>query len=137
MEATVVDGPSGRPRIDTPGTDLTGSALCADSRAALEASTPIERKALAQLNALVKTCLARRHLPEVRIAPDWTWPWAPGPTGPKPDAELDQEESRAVRACVGSSRREQLLPYVAPPALGSTFTLRLPTGSERAESDPR
>ncbi|MFI7605493.1 ATP-binding protein [Micromonospora sp. NPDC049366] len=116
MEATVVEGPSGRPRIDTPGTDLAGSALCAESRAALETSTPTERKALAQLNALVNTCLARRHLPEVRVAPDWTWAWLPGPTGPKPDAEQDQEESRAVRACVGSSRREQLLPYVAQPA---------------------
>ncbi|WP_244236199.1 HAMP domain-containing sensor histidine kinase, partial [Micromonospora inaquosa] len=118
IDATVVDGPTGRPRIDTPGTDLTDSALCAQSRAALAARTATEGKALAQLNALVNTCLARRRLPAVQVHLDWTWTRQPAASAPdsRSAAGVDQEHNRAVNACVGTSRREQLLPYVAPAA---------------------
>ncbi|MFG1871908.1 sensor histidine kinase [Micromonospora arborensis] len=118
IDATVVDGPTGRPRIDTPGTDLTDSALCAQSRATLATRTATEGKALAQLNALVNTCLARRRLPAVQVDLNWTWMRLPAVSAPdsRTTAEVDQEHNRAVSACVGTSRREQLLPYVAPAA---------------------
>ncbi|WP_433130513.1 HAMP domain-containing sensor histidine kinase [Micromonospora sp. CA-240977] len=119
IEAVVVDGPTGRPRIETPGTDLTDSALCTQQRADLATRTATEGKALAQLNALVNTCLARRHLPAVRVDLNWTWTRQPAAStagDSRSAAEVDQQHNLAVSACVGTSRREQLLPYVAPAA---------------------
>ncbi|MFI6780821.1 ATP-binding protein [Micromonospora sp. NPDC050276] len=118
IDAVVVEGPTGRPRIDTPDTDLTDSALCAQSRAALAARTATEGKALAQLNALVNTCLARQRLPGVQVDLNWTWTRQPAASAPdfRTAASVGQEHNRAINACVGTSRREQLLPYVAPAA---------------------
>ncbi|MFG2046224.1 ATP-binding protein [Micromonospora sp. NPDC048935] len=117
VDATVVDGPTGRPRIDTPGTDLD-SALCTQSRDDLAHRTATEGKALAQLNALVNTCLARRRLPAVQVDLNWTWTRQSAASAPdsRSAAGIDQEHNRAINACVGTSRREQLLPYVAPAA---------------------
>ncbi|MGC4845795.1 HAMP domain-containing sensor histidine kinase [Micromonospora sp. DT15] len=118
IDATVVDGPTGRPRLDTPGTDLADSAACAQLREELATRTATEGKALAQLNALVNTCLARRRLPAVQVDLNWTWTRQPAASAPdsRSAAGVDQEHNRAVSACVGTSRREQLLPYVAPAA---------------------
>ncbi|MCG5452903.1 HAMP domain-containing sensor histidine kinase [Micromonospora hortensis] len=118
IDATVVDGPTGRPRIDTPGTNLADSAVCGQLREDLATRTPTEGKALAQLNALVNTCLARRRLPAVQVDLNWTWTRQPAASAPdsRSAAGVDQEHNRAVSACVGTSRREQLLPYVAPAA---------------------
>ncbi|MGC4876691.1 sensor histidine kinase [Micromonospora sp. DT43] len=118
LEAAVADGPTGRPRIDTPGTDLTDTITCIQYRSDLAVPTATERKALAQLNALVNTCLARRQLPAVRVAGDWTWVRQPanGRDDSRDAAEVDQDHNRAAGACVDTSRREQLLPYVAPAA---------------------
>ncbi|MEU5780712.1 HAMP domain-containing sensor histidine kinase [Micromonospora lupini] len=118
VEASVVDGPTGRPRIDTPGTDLNGNDVCGQLRSDLAVPTATERKALAQLNALVNTCLARRQLPAVRVAGDWTWARQPAAASDdfRGAAEVDQDHNRAASACVGTSRREQLLPFVAPAA---------------------
>ncbi|MGC5291275.1 HAMP domain-containing sensor histidine kinase [Micromonospora sp. DT231] len=119
IDATVVDGPTGRPRIDTPGTDLADSAACVQQRDDLASRTATEGKALAQLNALVNTCLARRRLPPVQVDLNWTWtrqPAASAAGDSRGAAEVDQEHNLAVSACVGTSRREQLLPYVAPAA---------------------
>ncbi|WP_030487509.1 HAMP domain-containing sensor histidine kinase [Micromonospora chokoriensis] len=119
IDATVVDGPTGRPRIEAPGTDLADSAACVQSRANLATLTATEGKALAQLNALVNTCLARRQLSAVQVDLDWTWtrqPAASAPDDSRSAAGVDQEHNRAISACVGTSRREQLLPYVAPAA---------------------
>ncbi|WP_433316819.1 HAMP domain-containing sensor histidine kinase [Micromonospora sp. CA-269861] len=117
IDATVVDGPTGRPRIETPGADLD-SAVCAQLRDDLATRTATEGKALAQLNALVNTCLARRRLPAVQVDLDWTWTRQPAASAPdsRTAAAVDQEHNRAISACVGTSRREQLLPYVAPAA---------------------
>ncbi|MCX5070700.1 HAMP domain-containing histidine kinase [Micromonospora lupini] len=118
IEAAVVDGPTGRPRIDTPGTDLSDTIACLQDRSDLADPTATERKALAQLNALVNTCLARRQLPPVRVELDWTWTRqrAAATETSRAGTTIDQEHSRAVNSCVGTSRREQLLPYVAPAA---------------------
>ncbi|KAB1938174.1 HAMP domain-containing histidine kinase [Micromonospora sp. ALFpr18c] len=119
--AVVVElGPTGRPRLNTPGTDLndSDSARCDLAREELAAPTATERKALAQLNALVNTCLARRKLTPVNVALDWTWTTRPRPERyTEPDlTAAAQDHSRAANACVGTSRREQLLAYVAPAA---------------------
>ncbi|SCF30202.1 HAMP domain-containing sensor histidine kinase [Micromonospora chokoriensis] len=118
IDAVVVDGPTGRPRIDTPGTDLADTAACAQSRSALATPTATENRALAQLNALVNTCLARRRMSAVQVDLNWTWTRQPAASAPDapPTEGIDQEHNRAISACVGTSRREQLLPYVAPAA---------------------
>ncbi|MEU8330922.1 HAMP domain-containing sensor histidine kinase [Micromonospora sp. NPDC048839] len=118
IEATAVDGPTGRPRIETPGTDLADTGLCIQPREDLATRTPTEGRALAQLNALVNTCLARRRLPAVQVDLNWTWTRRSAASAPdsRSAASVDQEHNRAISACVGTSRREQLLPYVAPAA---------------------
>ncbi|MDG9674991.1 HAMP domain-containing sensor histidine kinase [Micromonospora sp. DH14] len=135
IDATVVDGPTGRPRIETPGTDLSDDATCGQSRADLAARTATEGKALAQLNALVNTCLARRRLPAVQVDLDWTWTRQPAASAPdsRSAAGVDQEHNRAISACVGTSRREQLLPYVAPAA---TLFVTDPGGRPSSTFDP-
>ncbi|MEU0550252.1 HAMP domain-containing sensor histidine kinase [Micromonospora sp. NPDC005979] len=117
IAAVVAEGPSGRPRIATPGTDLNDNAICGQAREELAAPTATERKALAQLNALVNTCLARRKIAPVNVDLDWTWTTRSAPARQTRGAtEVDEDQSQAVNACVGTSRREQLLPYVAPAA---------------------
>lgn len=118
IDAVVVDGPTGRPHIDTPGTDLADTAVCAQSRSTLATLTATENRALAQLNALVNTCLARRRMSAVQVDLNWTWTRQPAASAPdaRPTGGIDQEHNQAISACVGTSRREQLLPYVAPAA---------------------
>ncbi|WP_433118632.1 HAMP domain-containing sensor histidine kinase [Micromonospora sp. CA-246542] len=118
IAAVVREEPTGRPRIETPGADLSDNPVCAGPRADLATPTATERKGLAQLNALVNTCLARRKLAPVSVDLDWTWKTQPAPTrSSRADVtEADQDHSQAVNACLGTSRREQLLPYVAPAA---------------------
>ncbi|MGC4853329.1 HAMP domain-containing sensor histidine kinase [Micromonospora sp. DT4] len=118
IAAVAEEGATGRPRIATPGTDLSDSATCGPLREELAAQTATERKALAQLNALVNTCLARRKIAPVNVDLDWTWTTrsAPAPNTRRDVTEVDQDQSRAVNACMGTSRKEQLLPYVAPAA---------------------
>lgn len=118
IAAVVAEGPTGRPRIQTTGTELSDDAVCAEPRGKLANPTATERKGLAQLNALVNTCLARRNLAPVIVDLDWTWKVQPAPrASARVDlTEADQDHSRAVNACLGTSRREQLLPYVAPAA---------------------
>ncbi|BCB75194.1 HAMP domain-containing sensor histidine kinase [Phytohabitans flavus] len=131
IDAVVVDGPTGRPRVDTPGTDLASNEGCLSLRATLATATATENKALAQLNGQVNTCLARRQLPPVRLGlgPTWTWQQlAPSPVDQEtriPPAP-DPDANRAANTCVGSSQREQLAPYVAPPV---TLFVSSPTGN--------
>ncbi|MET8277601.1 HAMP domain-containing sensor histidine kinase [Micromonospora sp. NPDC005174] len=117
IAAVAEQGATGRPRIATPGTDPNDSS-CGPLREELATPTATERKALAQLNALVNTCLARRKVAPVNVDLDWTWTTrsAPAANSRRDVIEVDQDQSQAVSACVGTSRREQLLPYVAPAA---------------------
>ncbi|MFG1883194.1 sensor histidine kinase [Micromonospora sp. NPDC049102] len=117
IAAVAEQGATGRPRIATPGTDPNDPS-CGLVREELAAPTATERKALAQLNALVNTCLARRKIAPVNVALDWTWTTrsAPAADSRRDVTEVDQDQGQAVNACVGTSRREQLLPYVAPAA---------------------
>ncbi|MFJ9697848.1 ATP-binding protein [Kitasatospora sp. NPDC101183] len=79
----------------------TEAAPCA-SPVVLEAPAARENSALADLTALVNTCLDLRHLPPVSL-----------PSPPRDEATAD---------CLADSRRRQLARYVAPPALLFTGT---------------
>ncbi|MFJ3712516.1 ATP-binding protein [Streptomyces sp. NBC_01267] len=106
IDAQVVEGPSGRPRTDSANGPLTPGVRCAAEE--LAGPTPTEAEALAALNRLVDTCLARGRAPGVRLALDGSW------TPRDPRATTDPS---LVTSCVDRSRTEQLTPYVAPAAL--------------------
>ena len=110
--AVIVDEPSGRPTIETPGSDLTTDTACAPPRAALATPTATEHKALAQLDGLVDACLARKHIPAVQVALEHTWTWADPAS-----ARTGQGRNGTVADCLAASRREQLAAYVAPAVL--------------------
>jgi len=109
--AEIVELPSGRPRIETPGSDLSTDTACVRPRAALAEPTATEAKALAQLDKLVNACLDRRQVPAVAVGLDWTWTWA------RPEsARTGQQRSSVVADCLAGARREQLTGFVAPAA---------------------
>ncbi|QKV78702.1 cell wall metabolism sensor histidine kinase WalK [Amycolatopsis sp. Hca4] len=107
LPGQVRDSPSGRPQLA--GLDplsaryFAGKCLLFD----LAEPTPTERTALAALNEAVNRCLQSQGGGEVKL-----------------DLDLqarDAGDQRPLQGCVDSARREQLTPYVAPPAL--LFTL--------------
>ena len=110
--AVIVDEPSGRPTIETPGSDLSTDTACAPARAALAAPTATERRALTQLDGLVDACLSRKHIPAVQVALEHTWTWADPAS-----ARTGEGRNGTVADCLAASRREQLAAYVAPAAL--------------------
>jgi two-component system sensor histidine kinase BaeS len=103
VAAEVVDTPSGRPVVRR----LSATPLAVSGCERLDRSfTPVasEKKPLAALNRLVNACagdaFSLTPLFDVRYSGT-------------PDSDIEQE----VDNCVGESRRTQLRPYVAPPAL--------------------
>ncbi|MGJ6963115.1 sensor histidine kinase [Streptosporangium sp. G11] len=111
---TITDGPSGRPVLDTTDAQPYARTRCASP--VLERPTATERKALAALGKLVSTCLARRGEPAVQLNPDFTWTRMPAPASPGTRPATGRAAA-VVPDCLSSGRREQLAPYVAPPAL--------------------
>jgi two-component system, OmpR family, sensor histidine kinase BaeS len=109
-DAEIVDGPSGRPRIESGGAEITGDSRCSKELGALAEPTTTERKALNQLNELVNTCLSRLRLPAVRTGLDGQWT----PTG---FGAISTEKRDGVNGCVSEARRTQIAAHVAPPAL--------------------
>jgi two-component system sensor histidine kinase BaeS len=73
----------------------------------LAAATPTEEKALLSLNDAVNRCLDDQGADQVKLGLDFQ--------------ALDVADQGPDQGCVDSARREQLTPYVAPPAL--LFTL--------------
>jgi two-component system sensor histidine kinase BaeS len=84
--------------------------------------TAADFTALLDLEDLVNACLARRSLPPVDLDPDYT-------PARKQSSGAEPPDRPAVAACVTTSRKEQLQPYVAPPAL---LYLTNPTGTPTA-----
>ncbi|GAB7040345.1 MULTISPECIES: sensor histidine kinase [Catenuloplanes] len=107
--AEVVELPSGRPVLR----EVTGEPppITPCDPAALAEPVESERQPLRDLTALTTVCVERWLSTEVRftITPDF----APRYDDAPPDADRD----RRVRECVEEARRDQLRPYVAPPAL--------------------
>jgi two-component system sensor histidine kinase BaeS len=127
--AEIVTEPSGRPRVETPGSDPAADPspidiACARPRAALAAPTATEQRALDQLDKLVNGCLARRGVPAVRVGLEHTWTWA-DPVS----VRSGQGRNGIVADCVAASRREQLSNYVSPPALLFVTTAGTPAPS--------
>lgn len=139
IASDVVEGPSGRPRIQDVGNDpdrLQGTRCTTE---ALDRPTPTETKALSALSRLANACLSRQGREPVQLGLDLSWDTAGEPLpvseaavptpvpsrapreagvapSPSPTA-LTSENDRAIASCVGVARREQLSSYVAPPAL--------------------
>jgi two-component system sensor histidine kinase BaeS len=71
-----------------------------------------ERRALHRLNTMVDACLSRQHTVILNL--DLTWILDPL-NRPQPSSAAGFDAH--VRSCIAQSRREQLTPYVSPPAL--------------------
>lgn len=97
---TRTDQPNGRPvfRIG-PGDELKAKFAWLCPTVNVDTPTETEQKALDRLNALVAQCLRDRHQPPVGVGLDFI------------------ANTPAAQDCVDTARREQLTPYVAPPAL--------------------
>ncbi|MFD5405721.1 HAMP domain-containing sensor histidine kinase [Streptomyces griseorubiginosus] len=102
----IVQAPNGRPEIELDGRVLTAGDRCGVD--ILLERTPTEKRAQAQLGRLVNACLTARHAAPVQLADDLTW---------TPSTARGAPNSRAVTSCISTARRDQLSPYVAPPAL--------------------
>lgn len=138
IASDVVEGPSGRPRIQIVGNDpdrVRGSRCPTD---ALDSPTGTEETALGELNELVNACLDRQGREAVRLDLDLSWdtdeepvaasavpvpvpsvsvPQDSLPTMMPTPALLDSENDRDIASCIGIARQEQLSSYVASPAL--------------------
>ncbi|WP_169951582.1 HAMP domain-containing sensor histidine kinase [Microbispora sp. H11081] len=112
--ATIADSPSGRPVLDTRDARPYSDTRCPST--VLDRPTTTEAKALAALQKLVDSCLERRHESHVRLNLDFSWTRVPA-AAPAAAAADDAARGNVVPECVTGSRREQLAPYVAPPAL--------------------
>jgi two-component system sensor histidine kinase BaeS len=111
VDGRVVSGPSGRPTVTVIGADAKFQQFTEQCRPPeLVLPTRTEQKALEALTALTATCLGEKEPKTVFIAPDFSVQYF---TGDRRDASAS---TKAV-ACVEASRRAQLEPYVAPPAL--------------------
>ncbi|WP_371790147.1 sensor histidine kinase [Streptomyces sp. NBC_01471] len=140
IASDVVEGPSGRPRIQAVGNDPDRTQGTRCETEALDAPTPTEQKALTALNHLADACLDRQHRDAVHLSLNLSWNEAavpvakraasavadqpaPIPTpsaaqpSPVPPSVRNSDDDRAIASCVGTARREQLSSYVASPAL--------------------
>ncbi|MBT2401884.1 ATP-binding protein [Streptomyces sp. ISL-100] len=143
IAADVVQGPSGRPRIQVVGNDPDRTQGTRCGGGVLDEPTATERKALGELNKLADACLDRQGREGVTLNLDLAWgavpESSPAPSVaipqpvPAPSTRRDSEEraaapterpsalngdaDRAIASCVGTARREQLSSYVASPAL--------------------
>ena len=75
-DARLAAGPSGRPRVETPGADLSRDTACLRPRAALAEPTATEQRAITQLDKLVNACLRPRLISTVQVSPGFSWRWA-------------------------------------------------------------
>jgi two-component system sensor histidine kinase BaeS len=100
ITAQVRELPSGRPVVSPPD---GGYVRTKCETYPLDQPTPTEAGALAELNALVATCLHRQGVTEpAKVALGFA---------------LTGNQTLTAKSCADSSRREQLAGYVAPPAL--------------------
>lgn len=107
LAAEVIETPSGRPTVRLVSDDVDGRFYTTCDFGRLQEPVPSERGPLAELTAAVQACLGAEL--GISITPTFAVRWR------KPPAEPGIEEQ--ARNCVEDSRRAQLKPYVAPPAL--------------------
>ncbi|MFD8720205.1 sensor histidine kinase [Streptomyces sp. NPDC059629] len=97
--------PSGRPVIRA-GSGSAPDNVCYVG--ALDYPIPTEQRALQSLDALVNACLDRNGAPHVAVGLDFGWTQR---------VKHTVAGDALTKSCLDSGRREQLAPYVAPPAL--------------------
>ncbi|MBY8882450.1 sensor histidine kinase [Actinacidiphila acidipaludis] len=118
LDARVLSTPSGRSYVRTA---LTGLYLPTDcDTGVLAQPTATETRALRRLDDLANACLRREGAGTVRIGVDFGWT-ATGRRTVAGDA--------AAASCVDAARRQQLAPYVAPPALLFVSSPRQPAAT--------
>ncbi|WP_206791771.1 cell wall metabolism sensor histidine kinase WalK [Amycolatopsis sp. MtRt-6] len=107
LPSQVRDSPSGRPLLT--GLDPLTARYYAGKCLLFELAepTPTEQTALTGLNEAVNRCLQNQGAEPVKLGLDLE--------------VLGVAEQRPIEGCLDAARREQLTPYVAPPAL--LFTL--------------
>lgn len=102
--ATVVEQPNGRPVVQVAESADLAAAGCAS---ALDSPTDSEARALKQLATLTKSCLGLDPSASLAISLSFRIY----------DTPRSEQEQTRQDVCVQASRRTQLKPYVAPPAL--------------------
>ncbi|MDQ7803754.1 HAMP domain-containing sensor histidine kinase [Amycolatopsis sp. A133] len=107
LPSQVRDSPSGRAQLT--GLDPLSARYFAGKCGLFDLAvpTPTEQVALAALNEAVNRCLESQGAESVKLGLDLE--------------VLGVPEQRPIQGCLDAARREQLTPYVAPPAL--LFTL--------------
>ncbi|WP_086844865.1 sensor histidine kinase [Amycolatopsis kentuckyensis] len=107
LPSQVRDSPSGRPLLT--GLEPLSARYYASKCLLFELAepTPTEQAALTSLNDAVNRCLQSQNAEPVKLGLDLEALGVPDP--------------RPIQGCLDAARREQLTPYVAPPAL--LFTL--------------
>ncbi|MEV4282985.1 sensor histidine kinase [Actinoplanes xinjiangensis] len=119
----VVETPSGRPSVEPTAPDTSGVlARCAGGLD--EVVTATEKKALTILGRMTGACLGGVKGGTVVVSPRFTayilsWKQAADRVAaPVPGVTVAEAGTTArIRSCLEKSRRTQLQPYVAPPAL--------------------
>jgi two-component system sensor histidine kinase BaeS len=131
LDSTIEEQPNGRPLVVVAGPDPQGIVgTCKQTLA--NTVTKTEKKTLRSLARLTSRCLGTDDTVVLEVLPDFSAYVIQGPvddqirkkiasdaaTGLIPQQPLGSEKDRArTRSCVEKSRRIQLQPYVAPPAL--------------------
>ncbi|WP_228040708.1 sensor histidine kinase [Streptomyces chromofuscus] len=113
-DGTLRQVPGGRTVIIADGGDANVPEECADGR--LNAPTPTEAAALAELNELLAKCLTAERRP-TRLKPGVGIEVITGGTGLFRHGADSAVSQQRLQDCVDSARRTQLDPYVAPRAL--------------------
>jgi two-component system, OmpR family, sensor histidine kinase BaeS len=119
--ATLSIGPSGRPTIEITGGSAQPSWLPYCSIPELDQPTVTEENALERLDVMVDACLAPAHQYAKLLL---GFGWAAGNQITKISGQPANGTGsgatpgdRRIQSCIDASRRQQLRPYVAPPAL--------------------
>ncbi|MCO1579845.1 HAMP domain-containing protein [Crossiella sp. SN42] len=115
----LVTKPNGRTIIDT----VSPPTVNGCSQLDLGKPGPIELAALNQLTGLFNDCLGRRGIGPLALRLDLSW-YATRPAVAAPEEVLD--------GCLAAARKEQLDPFVAPPAL---LYLTTPSGAPATALD--
>ncbi|MFI5893973.1 sensor histidine kinase [Actinoplanes sp. NPDC051513] len=114
VEGRIVTSAGGRPMVATArGSDYKGAMSFCAARYQNQ-TMPTEDKALAALARLTASCLGRPDPGDIVVSVNWT---TEPPTYAAVDGSLHPRGGAQVRSCLEQSRRAQLQPYTAPPAL--------------------
>ncbi|GIE82119.1 two-component sensor histidine kinase [Actinoplanes philippinensis] len=124
VSGRVVTTPSGRPLVETVAPDTTG-ALARCTADLTETPTRTEEKALRTLGKLTSACLGGVNGGTVLVSPQFSAFILSAeeagrivvPLLPSDHKGATEGRSARVQSCLEKSRRAQLQPYVAPPAL--------------------